>query len=218
MKERFHNRTEAGQQLAQALLRYANRPDVIVLTLPRGGVPVAYEVATTLQVPLDLCLVRKLGVPDRPELAMGAIASPDICILNHDIIDSLKLSAAAFAQVVRYEEQELARRDRCYRGDRPAPDLRDRIVIVIDDGVATGSTLRAAIAALKLQSPAQLIVAVPVAPQSTAKLLKQEVDDFVCLKQPEHLYSISLWYEDFSQTSDAEVKQLLSQAMAAIAL
>ncbi|WP_346290376.1 phosphoribosyltransferase [Sphaerothrix gracilis] len=213
MKERFHNRTDAGRQLAQKLSQYAQRPDVIVLALPRGGVPVAYEIATALQVPLDLCLVRKLGVPDRPELAMGAIASPNIRILNQEILASLDLSPQAVEQVTRHEQQELARRDRCYRGSRPFPHLRDRSVIVVDDGIATGSTIRAAIAAIKYQSPAQIIVAVPVAPSSTAAVLKPQVDNLVCLKLPDSLYSISLWYEDFSQTSDQEVQQLLSQAM-----
>ncbi|NEQ29785.1 MAG: phosphoribosyltransferase [Leptolyngbya sp. SIO4C5] len=213
MKERFHNRTDAGRQLAQKLSQYARRPDVIVLALPRGGVPVAYEIATALQVPLDLCLVRKLGVPDRPELAMGAIASPNIRILNQEIIASLDLSPQVVEQVTRHEQQELARRDRCYRGSRPFPPLRDRSVVVVDDGIATGSTIRAAIAAIKYQSPARIMVAVPVAPSSTAAVLKPQVDNLVCLKLPDSLYSISLWYEDFSQTSDQEVQQLLSQAM-----
>ncbi|MFE4106065.1 phosphoribosyltransferase [Almyronema epifaneia] len=216
MKARFHNRTDAGRQLAQKLLSYAKRPDVIVLALPRGGVPVAYEVATVLQVPLDLCLVRKLGVPNHAELAMGAIARPDIRVLNSDIIASLNVSPQAIAQVTQQEEQELQRRDRCYRGQRPSPCLRDRTVILIDDGIATGSTLSAAIAALKQQAPARIVVAVPVAPASTAALIEQVVDQLVCLQLPENLYSISLWYEDFSQTSDDEVKQLLAKASSSL--
>jgi putative phosphoribosyl transferase len=217
MSKPFRNRTEAGQQLAQLLGAYANRPDVLVLGLPRGGVPVAYEVAKVLHAPLDICLVRKLGVPGQPELAMGALATNDVMVLNTEIVQSLNISSAAIQEVAAAEQQELQRREQAYRGDgastyRPALEIGDRTVIVVDDGIATGSTLRAAIAVLKQQNPAQLVVAVPVAPPSTCVALQQEVDEVVCCVMPDSLQSISLWYKDFSQTSDEEVRSLLKQA------
>ncbi len=209
---RFQNRTEAGQLLAEKLAAYANRPDVLVLGLPRGGVPVAFEVAKALNVPLDICLVRKLGVPEQPELAMGAIATGGVMVLNDNAIQWQGISKEAIATVAATEQQELERRDRIYRGDRPIPDVSQRTIILIDDGIATGSTLRAAIATLRQQQPECIVVAVPVAPPSTCNELKAEVDKVVCLITPESLCSISLWYEDFSQTTDEEVCNLLAQA------
>jgi putative phosphoribosyl transferase len=208
---RFQTRTEAGQQLATRLKAYANRPDVWVLGLPRGGVPVAYEVAKALNVPLDICLVRKLGVPGHQELAMGAIASGGVRVLNYDVISWLGILEKTIDKVAIAELRELQRRDRAYRGDRPQPDVRNRTVILIDDGIATGSTMRAAITVLKSQHPARLIVAIPVAPAETCDELRTEVDDIVCLLTPEPFYAIGLWYENFAQTTDEEVRHLLAQ-------
>ncbi len=206
------NRTEAGRLLAKKLTAYANRSDVLVLGLPRGGVPVAFEVAKALNLPLDICLVRKLGVPGHKELAMGAIAMGGVMVLNDEVIKWRRISRQAIDAVARRERLELRRRDRLYRGDRPIPDLRNRTVILIDDGIATGSTLRAAIAALRKLQPKSIVVAVPVAPPSTCNQLQAEVDEVVCLRTPEPLSSISLWYEDFSQTTDEEVRRLLARA------
>ena len=206
------NRTEAGRLLAKKLTAYANRSDVLVLGLPRGGVPVAFEVAKALNLPLDICLVRKLGVPVHKELAMGAIAMGGVMVLNDEVIKWRRISRQAIDAVARRERLELRRRDRLYRGDRPIPDLRNRTVILIDDGIATGSTLRAAIAALRKLQPKSIVVAVPVAPPSTCNQLQAEVDEVVCLRTPEPLSSISLWYEDFSQTTDEEVRHLLAKA------
>lgn len=208
---RFQNRMEAGQQLATRLKTYANRSDVLVLGLPRGGVPVAYEVAHALNLPLDICLVRKLGVPAHKELAMGAIASDGVRVLNYDVISWLGITSKTIDAVAARELRELQRRDRAYRGDRPQPEIRDRTVILVDDGIATGSTMRAAIGVLKPQHPARLIVAVPVAPPETCAEFRAEVDEVVCLMMPENFYAIGLWYEDFSQTTDDEVRQLLAR-------
>lgn len=214
---RFRNRTEAGQQLAKKLSAYANRADLLVLGLPRGGVPVAYEVAVELNVPLDICLVRKLGAPGNKELAMGAIGMGGVMVLNHDVVESLQVSQEAIARVVALEEKELERRDRAYRGDRPFPDLQERAIVLVDDGIATGATLRAAIATLKQQKPASIIVAVPVAPLSSYNELKAEVDEVVSLVTPERFYSISVWYDQFEQTTDEEVRHLLQERASAIA-
>jgi putative phosphoribosyl transferase len=208
----FKNRTEAGRQLAQKLVTYAHRSDVLVLALPRGGVPVAFEVAKALSLPLDICLVRKLGTPGHPELAMGAIAQGGLIVLNEDIIQWRRISQGAIDRVVETEQQELERRSRRYRGDRPLPHLRHRTLILVDDGIATGSTLRAAISTLKQQQPASIIIAVPVAPPSICQELNAEVDRVICLNRPTHLCSVSLWYDDFSQTTDEEVCRLLAQA------
>ena len=215
---RFRNRTEAGQQLAKKLSLYANRGDVLVLGLPRGGVPVAYEVAVALNVPLDICLVRKLGAPGNKELAMGAIGMGGVMVLNHDVVESLQVSPEAIAKVVELEEKELERRDRAYRGDRPFGDLQGRAIVLVDDGIATGATLRAAIATLRQQQPTSIIVAVPVAPLSTYNELKAEVDEVVSLVTPERFYSISVWYDQFEQTTDEEVRHLLQQHPSAIGL
>ncbi|WP_413174982.1 phosphoribosyltransferase [Anabaena azotica] len=210
MVSRFRNRTEAGQILAQHLTAYTNRENLLVLALPRGGVPVAFEVATALNAPLDVCIVRKLGVPGHKELAMGAIASGGIGVLNYDVINTLGINKEIIQVVAAEELQELQRRDRTYRGDAPPIEVKNKAIILIDDGIATGSTIRAAIALLKQQQPASIIVAVPVAPASTYKELQSEVNEIVCLQTPEVMSAIGVWYEDFSQTTDEEVRELLA--------
>ncbi|MBW4517124.1 MAG: phosphoribosyltransferase [Timaviella obliquedivisa GSE-PSE-MK23-08B] len=211
MKQRFHDRTEAGKLLAAQLSEYADRSDVWVLGLPRGGVPVAYEIAQALNLPLDICLVRKLGVPGQPELAMGAIAPGGVMVLNHEILESIRISRPAFQEVIESEQQELERRDRTYRENRPELDIQGKTVILVDDGIATGSTIRAAIATLRQKIPQEIVVAVPVAPISTDESLRTIVDKVVCLNLPERLNAIGMWYVDFSQTSDQEVRYLLAQ-------
>lgn len=211
MAKPFRDRTEAGRALAEKLKSFANRSDVLVLALPRGGVPVAYEVARTLNAPLDVFLVRKLGVPGHEELAMGAIASGDVLVLNEDVVGYLRIPDEAIEHVARREQQELERRAREYRGESAPPDVRGRTVILIDDGLATGSTMRAAVTALRKQQPAQIIVAVPVAAESTCNEFRAEVDDIVCALTPEPFHAVGLWYEDFSQTTDEEVRDLLER-------
>ncbi len=206
---RFRNRTEAGKLLANKLTQYANRSDVLVLGIPRGGVPVAVEVATALNAPLDICLVRKLGVPGNQELAMGAIAAGGFEVLNEDLLDWLRISGHTIAEVGERELQELQRRDRIYRGDRSLPTIHNRIIIVVDDGLATGATMRAAIGMLKHQQPQRLIIAVPVAPLDTCNTLKSEVDEVVCLMTPKHFSGIGRWYDNFTQTTDEQVCELL---------
>jgi predicted phosphoribosyltransferase len=208
----YRDRFEAGQRLATKLMTYANRQDVLVLALPRGGVPVAYEVAKALQAPLVVFIVRKLGVPGREELAMGAIATGGIRVLNETVVSMLHIPERIIDAVTAREQQELERREHLYRDDRPAPAVQDRIVILIDDGLATGSTMRAAIAALRLQHPARIVVAVPVAAPSTCEELGGEVDEIVCAQTPEPFYGVGLWYQDFSQTTDEEVHDLLVQS------
>lgn len=205
MNKRFRDRAEAGQLLAQQLLDYADRPQAIVLALPRGGVPVAHPIAQTLQVPLDLCLVHKLGLPDNPELAMGAIDLQGTRYLNERIVRANGISPATIDRIAAMELSELQRRDRTYRGDRAAIDLRDRIAIVVDDGLATGATMKAAIESIRSQQPAHIAIAVPVAFSGTVEQLRQSVDRIVCLMIPEPFEAIGGWYEDFSQTTDAEV-------------
>jgi putative phosphoribosyl transferase len=212
---RFRNRTEAGEQLARRLTQYANRPDVVVLGLPRGGVPVAFEVAKALNAPLEICLVRKLGVPGHKELAMGAIASGGVRVLNYDVLAWLRISGTTIDEVAAKELRELQRRDRAYRGNRSQPNLRNQIVILVDDGIATGATIRATIAVLKPQYPQRLIVAVPVAPQDICNKLRSEVDEVVCLMTPDPFYAIGLWYENFAQTTDEEVHELLAKKLVA---
>ncbi|WP_026731934.1 phosphoribosyltransferase [Fischerella sp. PCC 9605] len=211
----FRDRTQAGQMLARKLSAYANRQDVIVVALPRGGVPVAFEVAKALNVPLDVCIVRKLGVPHHKELAMGAIAAGGVRVLNYDVVSWLGISSKTIDEVAAKELRELQRRDRVYRGERPPLDVRNRTVILIDDGIATGSTMRAAIAILRQQQPQSIVVAVPVAPLETYRELQAEVDGVVCLLTPEPMNAIGLWYENFSQTTDEEVRELLSKQLAA---
>ncbi|AFZ59643.1 phosphoribosyltransferase [Anabaena cylindrica FACHB-243] len=225
MLKRFHNRTEAGQILAQHLTAYTHREDLLVLGLPRGGVPVAFEVAKKLNAPLDVCIVRKLGVPGHKELAMGAIAmltlgeashgegiaNQGMEILNYDVINALGIDRKVIEIVAAEELQELKRRDRTYRGNAPPLNVKNKTVILIDDGIATGSTMRAAIAILKQQQPTTIVVAVPVAPTSTYQELQLEVDNIVCLQTPKQMSAIGFWYEDFSQTTDEEVRALLAK-------
>jgi len=204
---------EAGQKLATLLGEYANRQDVLVLALPRGGVPVAYEIAKALHVPLDVFLVRKLGVPGQEELAMGAIASGGVRVLNEDVVLMMNVSERIINAVTAKEQQELKRRENLYRGNLPPVDVHGRTVILVDDGLATGSTMRAAIEALRRKQPARMIVAVPVATVSVCEELRKEVDEIVCITVPEELfYGIAFWYEDFSQTTDEEVYHLLAQS------
>jgi predicted phosphoribosyltransferase len=208
----LQDRPAAGRRLIEPLLPYANRPEVIVLALPRGGVPVAYEVATALKVRLDLMLVRKLGVPSRPEYAMGAIASGGILVRNEEALRAHPIARGEFDAVVERETRELLRREQVYRGTRPPVQLKEQVVILIDDGLATGASMRAAIQTLKLQAPARIVVAVPVAPIETLEALRSEVDELVCPLMPEWFTSIGHWYMDFSQTRDAEVIELLRRA------
>jgi putative phosphoribosyl transferase len=208
----FKNRTEAGRLLAEELKSYAKRTDVLILALPRGGLPVAFEIAQALDAPLDLMLVRKLGVPGQEELAMGAIATGGIKILNQDLVKGLNISDAALEAVMSREKRELERREHAYRGDRPVPEVGDRCVILIDDGLATGATMRAAILALRQQRPAQIIVGVPVAPLDTVEELRKEADEVICLATPDPFFAIGTWYVNFSQTSDEEVHDLLACA------
>ncbi|BAZ21087.1 hypothetical protein NIES4073_19650 [Kalymmatonema gypsitolerans NIES-4073] len=208
----YKNRKAAGQILAKELAAYANRQDVLVLALPRGGVPVAFEVAKALNAPLDVFVVRKLGVPEQQELAMGAIASGGVRVLNEDIVRSLGISEAAINQVVAKEQQELERRERLYRGVHPVPTLHERTVILVDDGLATGATMRAAVVALQQQKPAKIIVAVPVSASETCQEFQSKVDEVVCAATPNPFYSVGLWYEDFPQTTDEEVRVLLELA------
>jgi putative phosphoribosyl transferase len=210
MAIRFRDRREAGRRLAELLRAYEHDESVIVLGLPRGGVPVAYEVAEALDAPLDVFVVRKLGVPGHEEYAMGAIASGGIRVLNHDAIRELHLPLEAVTAVERAERVELERRDRLYRGDRPAPVLRDRTVILVDDGLATGSTMLAAVAAVRTQDPRRVIVAAPVASREACDALGHRADACLCTANPDPFYGVGLWYLDFTQTSDDEVRHLLA--------
>jgi predicted phosphoribosyltransferase len=209
---KFRDRRDAGRFLARQLAAYANRPDVIVLALPRGGVPVAYEVAAALHAPLDVFLVRKLGVPGHEEYAMGAIASGGVRVLNERVVQGLGIPPWQIEAAAAREEQELARRERAYRGDRPAPDVRGRTVILVDDGLATGASMQAAITALRRLQPARIVVAVPTAAPDTCEQMRAAADEVVCASTPEPFHAVGLWYEDFSQTSDEEVGALLAQA------
>ncbi len=210
METRFCNRTEAGKLLASKLTQYANRPDVLILGIPHGGVTVAFEVAKALNAPLDICLVRKLGVPGHPELAIGAIAAGGFQVLNEELLDWMRISGHTIAEVADRELQELEHHDRLYRGDRLPLNIRDRIVIVVDDGLATGAMMRAAIGVLKPQQPQRIIIAVPVAPLDTCNELRTEVDEVVCLMTPTQFGGIGLWYEDFAPTTDDEVCELIN--------
>jgi predicted phosphoribosyltransferase len=209
---RFIDRAEAGRQLAGSLAAYARRSDVVVLALPRGGVPVAYEVARALRAPLDVFLVRKLGVPGHPELAMGAIAEGGVEVLSDDLIRELGIPQKVVQQVAVRERMELDRRDGLYREGRSLPEVRGRCVILVDDGLATGSTMQAAVTALRRLEPARVVVAVPVGAHDTCERLGRLADEVICLIAPELFQAVGLWYEEFTQTSDDEVKQLLTQA------
>ena len=216
MAARYRDRTHAGRELASKLVEHAGRPDVIVLALPRGGVPVAFEVAKALHAPLDVFVVRKLGVPGHEEYAMGAIATGGVRVLDERVVRAAGVTRAQLDAVTAAEQRELARRESQYRGDRPPPDVTGRTVILVDDGLATGSTMRAAVEALRQEGAARVIVAVPIAPPETCDAFRDIVDDIVCARTPEPFYAVGLWYEDFSQTSDEEVRQLLEQARLAM--
>lgn len=208
----FLDRQDAGRRLAKKLAAWVERDDVVVLALPRGGVPVAFEVAQHLHAPLDLMLVRKLGIPGHEELAMGALALPDICVFNHDVILGTGVSQQDIDRVVAKEMNELQRRNKAYRGGEPAPNLKGRIVILVDDGIATGASMHAAISAVAQQQPLRTILAVPVASEEAYEMLRQQVDEIVCLHTPTPFFGVGRFYEDFSQTSDDEVVRLLEQA------
>src|ERR1700692_3469151 len=207
----FRDRRDAGRLLAEKLAAYANRPDALVLALPRGGVPVAYEVARALGAPLDVFVVRKLGVPGYEELAMGAVATGGVRVLNEQLVERLGIPEQMIDAVAARERQELARREFLYRGGRPPPDVRGRTVILVDDGLATGATMHAAIQALRQQQPARIVVAVPTASPETCEEMRAEVDDVVCAITPEPFHAVGLWYQDFSQTPDEEVRDLLAR-------
>ncbi len=208
----FRDRFDAGESLAERLREYAGRADVIVLALPRGGVPVGFVVARELGVPLDVFVVRKLGTPGQPELAMGAIASGGVRVLNRDVVDSLGIPEREIEQVAAQEQTELERRERQYRGDRPSLEARGKAVILVDDGLATGSSMRAA-AALRKAGASQIVVAVPVAARATCEQLREEGYEVVCATTPEPFFAVGQWYKDFSQTSDEEVRELLDRSV-----
>ena len=212
MTRAFANRTEAGRQLGDKLEKYAGREHVIVLGLPRGGVPVAYEVAKRLRAPLDVFIVRKLGVPGFEELAAGAIASGGVRVLNPDVVRAIPHAEEAIEAVTARETEELERREQTYREGRAAPELRDRIVILVDDGLATGATMRAAVKALRERGVAKIVVAVPVGPPDTCHEIGQLADETVCLSTPPFFQAVGQYYEDFSQTSDDDVRDLLTSA------
>lgn len=212
MERAFSNRIEAGRQLAEKLDKYAGRKDVIVLGLPRGGVPVGYEVAKRLRAPLDVFTVRKLGVPGFEELAAGAIASGGVRVLNEDVMRAIPHADEVIEAVTAKETAELERREQIYRQGRPPPELRDRIVILVDDGLATGATMRAAVNAARQSGAAKIVVAVPVGPPDTCRELEEEADETICLSTPVFFQAVGQYYEDFSQTSDEDVRELLSNA------
>lgn len=208
----FKDRRDAGRKLAQKLSAYAGQPHILILALPRGGVPVAYEVALALNVPLDIFIVRKLGLPGRDELAIGAVASGGVRVLNSDIVRMLSIPEEVINFVVKRELQELQRREKLYKRDRPFVEVQDRTVILVDDGLATGASMRAAIAGLRAQHPARIVVAVPAAAPDVCDAFQSEVDEIVCAITPEPFYGVGRWYEDFSQVTDEEVRVLIEQA------
>lgn len=210
----YDDRRDAGRQLAARLASYAANPRALVLGLPRGGVPVAYEVARALGAPLDVFLVRKLGVPGHEELAFGALASGGSRVYNEALLRELALDAETIEVIAAREGRELSRRERAYRAERPPPDLRGRVIILVDDGLATGATMRAAVVALRWQDPARIVVAVPVGAPATCALLGVEADEVVCAAIPDPFYAVGQWYEDFSETTDDEVRALLAAAWA----
>lgn len=212
MKKLFRDRIEAGRLLAGELGKYANRAGVLILALPRGGVPVGFEVAKSLDAPLDIFVVRKLGLPGDEELAMGAIASGNVRVLNDEVVRSFGVSNSVVDAVAEKEELELKRRERLYRGETPVPDVAGKTVLLVDDGIATGSTMRAAVAALRRQGPSRIVVAVPVAPPSTCEELQAEADEVVSVIAPENFYAVGQWYEIFDQTSDRQVRELYERS------
>jgi putative phosphoribosyl transferase len=209
---KYKNRIDAGRQLATKLKKHADKPDVVVLALPRGGVPVGYEVARALRAPLDVFLVRKLGVPGREELAMGAIATGGVRVINEDVVDELRIPATWIDMAAGDEMPELRRREQAYRDGRPFPDVNNKIVILVDDGLATGATMRAAVAALRRMGPSQIVVAVPVGAPQTCDEFRDVADEVVCDQQPDPFWAVGSWYRDFEQTTDDEVRQLLARA------
>ena len=212
----FHDRREAGRILAQRLVtNYAGRSDLLVLALPRGGVPVGYEVATALSAPLDVFLVRKLGVPGHEEFAMGAIAGGGIRLVNAEVVRTLEIDETLIDAVIEREERELARREALYRGHGAGPSVAKRTVILVDDGLATGSTMQVAVTALRAQQPARIVVAVPIAARPACEALSTFVDEIICVETPEPLHAVGFWYEDFRQTSDEQVCELLQLSRAA---
>jgi putative phosphoribosyl transferase len=208
----FRNRMDAGRALAPALRRYRSRDDVLVLALPRGGVPVAAEVATALHAPLDVMIVRKLGVPWHEELAMGAVASGGVRVLNAEIVSRAGISSEEIEQATRTQQHEIERREKTYRGSRRRPEVNGKCIILVDDGIATGATMRAGIRALREVGAAAIVAAVPVAPAETIDILRSEADEVVCLAAPEPFYAVGAWYADFQQVSDDEVSRLLCRA------
>ncbi len=209
MDYRFRDRREAGRFLAAQLVAYSGMEDLLVLALPRGGVPVAYEVAQALGAPLDVFLVRKLGVPGHEELAMGAIAEGGLRVINHQVVRGLRIPDSAIEDATRREESELSRRGKLYRGDREPLSLGGKVCLLVDDGLATGASMRVAARAVRRQEPKRLVVAVPVAPPESCETLRQEADDVICAITPSLFSSVGAWYEDFTQTTDEEVRELL---------
>jgi putative phosphoribosyl transferase len=213
MTHRFHDRIDAGRELASVLApRYASQGDLIVLGLPRGGVPVAFEIAIALDAPLDVFVVRKLGLPGHEEFGIGAIASGGVRVVDESVLRAYGVDPETLEDITERERRELERRERLYRDDRPFPSLRDHTVILVDDGLATGSTMRAAVAALRAEAPRAIVIAVPVGAGETCKAMADAVDDLVCLMTPEPFYAVGLWYDNFDQTSDDEVHELLERA------
>jgi putative phosphoribosyl transferase len=208
----FADRADAGRKLAEKLSKYAGRDDVVVLALPRGGVPVAFEVTRRLQAPLDVFVVRKLGLPGHEELAMGAIASGGIRVLNEEVVNRLSVPDHLIESVAKNEMEELRRREKVYRGERALASVSDRTVILVDDGLATGASMKAAVSGLWALDPYRVVVAVPVAAPETCARFLQLVDEIICMETPEKFFGVGAWYDDFSQTSDEEVRQLLQQA------
>jgi putative phosphoribosyl transferase len=212
----FNDRHDAGRRLAERLMPYADRSDVVVLGLPRGGIPVAYEVAKRLQAPLDVFVVRKLGVPGRQELAMGALASGHTVVVDQEMVDHFNISKDLLEAIIRTEEQEFVRREHLYRDHRKPMEVKGQTVILVDDGLATGSSMRAAVQALGAKHPARIVVAAPVASREACAEFKQKADEMICAMTPEPFYAVGQWYKDFSQTSDEEVRRLLAEAQGSL--
>jgi predicted phosphoribosyltransferase len=209
---RFEGRRQAGRALADKLLHYRDVPDVVVLGLPRGGVPVAFEVAKALHAPLDVFVVRKLGVPAYPEMAMGAVATGGVRVLNPRVIAELSISEETIERVAAKEREEVERRERDYRGERPPPEIEGATVILVDDGLATGATMRAAVQSVRLQGPKEVVVAAPAGAGKTCRTLRQEADEVICLIETDHFFAVGQWYRDFEQLTDEEVQRLLAEA------